>query len=170
MLKLLLLVIITSVFCNANLFTQYNNKEALLIDRYSFELDSAKTLIDSFKLSTDSILAEVKNYGKVISVKIFLKDSGSILFVNYFLKNSELILVKVKEQSPKFYDLFRYTDFYFEKNKIFYEDYSWGVRACMIEPKNADPFKLYSYNKNLHRDFLRGFIFQLFDSIKSRFP
>ena len=145
-----------------------NKKDKILsIDKYAYQIDHILPVEDSFVVKLDYIIVTGKSYIAKIQTKSLFNKSKTILLINYFIRNDSLVLVTIREQSPKMKDLFLQSSFYFENDKIFDEQYYNTIRACMEFPIDSERFyETYGYNEFLDDIFLKQYILDLLKKIK----
>lgn len=131
------------------------------------KIDSLSTKsVDNFDLKIDSINVNIKRYSNKIETENLFLNSNSKLFISYYFNDSKLIMVRAKEQSPIMDDLFNYTVFYYENEKVFAKRYYQNIRICELIPKKTSIYELYGYNKELNEVFLRSYFDKLYNIIK----
>ncbi len=171
------ILILLFLFIYANLFAQrisrnlfdqrIDNDTAKTIERYAHEIDSSNVEFDSFKFSIDSIQVDVKVYSDKIVTSNFFENSKSNLTVSFYFKENKLVEAKVSEQSTIYNELYRYSFFYFENDRIFYT-YYYGLRRIGIAiPVDKIDYDPYGYNRNLEDGFLKKYIIILYNRIKT---
>ena len=159
--------IILTLLISAKLFGQDKLSKTDSISLYAYQIDTAKTKTDSFKLLLDSIQVEVKTKTNKISTTNFFDKSKSHLTVDYYFKDDNLVLINIAEQSPKLDDLHSYSIFYYDKGKLVDEKYRHTIRPCLAIPIDKTVYELYGYNPTLNSDFLKFYVIELLDKIKT---
>jgi len=118
---------------------------------------------DSFTILLDSIESKVKlSENKIFTLNYFNKSKARFV-VEYYFKNRELILVRIKEQSSKFDELYQFSDFYISNNKVVDENYGHTVNPCFIGQNIED----YGY-QNFSANFLKYYFPELLAKIKQK--
>lgn len=159
--------IVLTFFVSVKLFGQDKLSKADSISLYAYQIDTANTKIDSFKFLLDSIQVDVKTKDNKIATTNLFEKSKSRLTVDYYFKDNDLVLINISEQSPKFDDLHSYSVFYYDKVKLFDEKYRHTIRPCLAIPLDKTIYQLYGYNPTLNSEFLKVFIVELLDKIKT---
>lgn len=150
-----------------HLFGQKTNPKRNKIDMYAYQLDTSRAATsDSITFLFDSVqVTALVQKNRVVATCLFV-NSKSVLTIRYYSKDKELVSVKIREQSPLMDDMYANSFFYYDKGKLFDENYRWTVRACMAIPTDKSVYELYGYNPNLNADFFKIFVLQLYDKIK----
>ena len=143
------------------LFAQPNKEKVLAVRNYTYTVDTSKTILGSLQLTFDSIRVDVTVYPDKIVTNNYFERGGSELKIEFFYKYNTLALIIIREKSPVFSDLSRFTEFYFENCQLFDEWYYRSVRSCMAIDLSWDMDKLYGYNKNISADFLKTYTIEL---------
>jgi len=162
---LFLLNINSSLFSQS--FSRYGNADTIkifAINKYRSQIDLVAKKTQEINLVPDSIEVRVncKNYGEKIEAVSWFKNSRSFLKITFYLKKDKLVSVSVKEKSPLYDDLYRFSGFYFESDTIFYSDYYSTVRPCMLIPVDKSLSEIYGYNPNFSGESLIAYIKKLF--------
>jgi hypothetical protein len=159
-------IFIILLIISANLFGQNKFTKTVSVGLYAYQIDTAQAMMDSFRFSLDSIQVSVKIKTNKIATTNYFERSKSLLTIDYYFRDKKLLLVNIAEQSPKLDDLHSYSVFYYDKGKIFEEEYRHTIRPCLAIPMDKSIFDLYGYNPNLNTEFLKKYIVMLLDKIK----
>ena len=160
----IILILLTSLLS----FSQKDSIKMRQIDLVAFKIDSLNLkATKKYNLKIDSVKINVSKYPNKIETKNLFINSNSKLSINYYFKEGNLILVRVKEQSPTMDDLFNYTVYYYENGKVFTKDFYHSVRICLPISLDENIYELYGYNKELNADFLSKYIEKLYSKIKN---
>jgi hypothetical protein len=152
--KACILIILLSITAQS-LHAQMGDSISYPIDKYAYSLSLNKILINATKLTYDSVEVNVYHYNNLFITDSYFLKSYSILNVEYVLRNEKLILIKIKEQSPRFKELYCYNYYYFSDEKI-YKRRSFANRL-MCTPITFGKNN-YGYNEDFTDDFLRNFV------------
>ncbi|GEM_PF-1094634 len=159
--------IILTLLVSTRLFGQDKISKTDSISLYAYRIDTTKTKTDSFKLSLDSIQVDVKTKTNKIATTNFFEKSKSHLTIDYYFKDKDLVLVNIVEQSPKLDDLHSYSVFYYDNGRLFDEKYRHTIRPCLAIPMDKTIYELYGYNPTLNTEFLKKYLVELLDKIKT---
>ncbi len=150
-----------------SLFGQNKSLKVANWDRKSYQLDAFKKKFSSGNITLDSIEISINDYGERIETTSIFKKSKTVLKINFYISSCQLFLVRIKEQSPWFSDLFAASDFYFENDSIFHANYYRRVRGCMAIPLNTSVYEIWGYNPSLTDSFLKNYIRKLYAQIRN---
>lgn len=157
------------LFCLPGYLASYGQKDSLKIsgiDQYVFQVNSVESSFRSIQVIMDSIKADIKCYPDKIESINFFGKSQSVVTITLYTRGCELLLASIKEQSPKYDDLFAASVFYLEHDSIFFSKYYYAVRSCMGIPLNRSFYDLYGYNPALNSDFLKKYVRELYSRAK----
>ena len=96
-----------------------------------------------------------------IKASIVSVSDSSSLEIDYFYQSGNVIKVVVKEQSPYFNDMARFSSFYFDQDSVLFVDHRMTVRPCIEHPVDADFYKFYGYKDSYTEEYLSRYILEL---------
>lgn len=137
-------------------------KEITLIDKNDItKVDSKEMVID------DSIKVSSQKFAQKIFAKNLLMKSNSIFEIKYYLKNGNLFYIKIEEQSPRYSDLKKHTEYFINDNKISDINHYQNVRVCLPISIDGSIKNQFGYNENLTENFMRNYVFRLYEKLKN---
>jgi hypothetical protein len=167
------LILLFLINCT-NLFGQYFNRyghadtaKIFALNKFRYQVDAMTIKGDPLMFVLDSIDVSIKRYSNKTETTSFFRNSKSVLSISFYFVNCNLLIADVKEQSPLFADLNATSIFYFENDSIFYSDYYFKIRPCMLIPLDKSFSELYGYNPNLDGDLLKKYVKELYSRINN---
>jgi len=137
-------------------------KEINLIDNSNIiKLDSVKLVIN------DSIKVSAQKFAQKIFAKNVLSKSFSLFEIKYYLKKGKLFYVKIEEQSPRYSDLKKHTEYFVANHKISTINHFYNMRPCLPLSIDGSIRNQFGYNENLTEDFMKNYVLKLFEILKS---
>ena len=161
-------IIILSLFSLTKTFSfgQKTDFKTAAIDMYAYHIDTTKSSTDTVTFLIDSVQVTAKiQKNRVIATCIF-EQSKSVLIINLYSRDNDLVSAKIMEQSPTMDAMNSNSFFYYEKGKLFDENYSRTIRPCIAIPMDKSIYELYGYNPALNATFLKKFVLLLYNKIK----
>lgn len=158
----LVLLIISSV-----VYGQIYTEEQEKVHDYVKQVENTPQQPDSLLFRMDSILVNVKRTKNKLATTSHFLNSNTDLMMNFFFKEDSLILVNVKEQSKKFDEHSRFSNYYILNNKINSKHHSGTVKS---DPQNFNSSESYGYNKTFSSAFLEQYMAELLTDIRLQPP
>lgn len=159
---------------NLQIFAQNDSIRILQLNELSYKID--KNEFSKFKkinYELDTISISITKFENKIETENFFKKSGTKLLINYYYQASKLVLVSVKEYSPKSPKLFLTHKYYYENEKllkakklIWEERYNTDSEGGHYQ-RGLDIYQVYGYNKYLNDEFIKVYIDELNLKIKN---
>lgn len=119
-------------------------KEINLIDNSNLiKLDSTTLVMD------DSIKVSARKFAQKILTKNVLNKSNSLFEIKYYIKKGKLFHIIVEEQSPRYSDLKKYTEYFITDNKISDMNSYRTMRVCLPISIDGSIKNQFGYNENL---------------------
>lgn len=133
-----------------------------LIDQTdNIRIDSANLIM------VDSIKVIAEKFHQKIFAKNILDKSNSVFEIEYYLKNGKLFYIKIEEQSPRYSDLKKHTEYFINDNKILDSNHYRNMRVCLPLSIDGSIKNQFGYNENLSEDFMRKYVLILYEILKN---
>lgn len=160
------ILLIVLLGCTLSAEAQLNEAIRHVMNVYGYAQLSRTDFSDSIYFFNDSMRIMARFTGRHTSVTCQYLHKKTLLNIDYVFDEHEPVFVEVREQSPLFSDMSRYTRLYYHRGVMYDYQAFCNVRICMAIPKDSSLTSVYGYDPVLDVPYLQQFVRDLLNTTR----